>query len=133
MIKKLFIIILAWLPVFALAQHIPVYTNGSGGTVTQTGNKSTAVTLNKMCGQITMNGAALAAGAEVSFTVNNSFVTTSDAVVVSIQSVGTVGSYLVSVSAVNSGSFSVTLSNASTGSLSQALKLNYIIIKGSTQ
>ena len=30
----------------------------AGGSVTQTSNKSTAVTLNKQCGEITMNGAA---------------------------------------------------------------------------
>ena len=35
----------------------------TGGTVTQASNKSTGVTLNAESGQITMNGAALGAGA----------------------------------------------------------------------
>ena len=51
----------------------------TGGTVTQATNKSTAVTLNAESGQITMNNAALAAAAEVSFTVNNDKVAATDA------------------------------------------------------
>src|SRR5882672_9299987 len=35
------------------------YATGAGGAVTQATDKSTAVTLNKICGAITMNGAAL--------------------------------------------------------------------------
>lgn len=105
------------------------YSSGAGSTVTQQTNKSTGVTINKTCGQITMNGAALAAGAEVAFTVTNSTVAATDVVIVNIQSVGTAGSYLVSVGAVSNGSFSVTVSNASAGSLSQAIVLNFAVIK----
>ena len=47
------------------------YGPGSGGTVTQPTSKSTAVTLNKPSGQITMHGASLAAGAAVEFSLNN--------------------------------------------------------------
>ena len=36
----------------------------TGGTVTQATNKTTGVTLNAASGQITMNGASLAGGAE---------------------------------------------------------------------
>lgn len=39
------------------------YQTGSGGTVTQATSKSTAVTLNKLSGRITLNAEALAAGA----------------------------------------------------------------------
>jgi hypothetical protein len=106
------------------------FATGSGGTVVQLTNKTTAVTLNKISGRITMNGAALAAGAEVSFTVNNNLVAATDVPVVSVQSVGTAGSYLVSVGSVSSGAFTITVSNASAASLSQAVVLNYIIIKG---
>jgi hypothetical protein len=107
------------------------YGAGFGGAVTQNTNKTTAVTLNKISGRITMANSALAAGAEVSFTVNNSLVTATDVPVVAIQSVGTAGSYLASVGSVSNGSFTITISNASAGSLSQALVLNYVIIKGS--
>lgn len=107
----------------------PAFATGDGGTVTQTGNKSAGVTINKRCGQITMAGSALAAGAEVSFVVTNNTVAATDVPVVCVQSVGTAGAYLVSVGAVSAGSFAITVSNASAGSLSQAIVLNFAVIK----
>lgn len=116
-------------------QSTPIFTSalgygtGAGGTVTQATNKSTGVTINKICGRITMNGAALAAAAEVSFTVTNSTVSSTDVVFVNVQSVGTAGAYFLSVGAVANGSFSVTVGNASAGSLSQAIVINFVVIK----
>lgn len=107
------------------------YGTGAGGTVTQTGNKSTAVTINKQSGRITMVNSALAAAAEVSFTVNNSTVAATDVIIVNIQSVGTAGAYFVTVGSVSNGAFTITVGNASAGSLSQALVLNFAVIKGS--
>ena len=46
------------------------YGPGAGGSVTQLTSKSTAVTLNAMCGQIATHNAALAAGATVQFSFN---------------------------------------------------------------
>lgn len=106
------------------------YASGVGGTVTQATNKSTGVTLNKQCGQITMNGAALAAAAEVAFTLTNNTIASTDVVIVNVQSVGTAGAYFVTVGAVGNGSCSITVGNASTGSLSQAIVLNFCILKG---
>lgn len=108
------------------------YTTGAGGTVTQATSKATGVTLNKACGRITMHNAALAAGAEVAFTLTNSTIAATDVVVVNVQSVGTAGAYLVGVGAVSAGSCSITVSNCSTGSLSQAIVLNFVVIKGVT-
>ncbi len=108
------------------------FGTGAGGTVVQATSKATGVTLNKSSGQITMNGAALAAGAEVSFVVTNSLVEATDVVIVNIASVGTVGSYAAVVSAVAAGSFTITLTNLSGGSLSQALVLNFAVIKGAS-
>jgi hypothetical protein len=102
-----------------------------GGAVTQATNKSTAVTLNKMCGTVTMNGAALAAAAEVAHTVNNSLVLAGDVVVVSIRSGATAGAYVITVDAVANGSFRVALGNQSAGSLSEAVVYNYAIIRAS--
>lgn len=102
---------------------------GNGGTVTQLTNKSTSVTINTRHGQITMVNSALSAAAEVSFTVNNNQVTATDIPHVCIKSVGTVGSYLPSVTAVGNGSFSITISNVSAGSLSQALVISFYIFK----
>lgn len=105
------------------------YATGAGGAVTQATSKSTGVTLNTVCGQITMNGAALAAAAEVTFVVTNSVVAAGDVVVVNHSSGGTSGSYLCGISAVGAGTFSITVSNVSAGSLSEAIVLSYAIIK----
>lgn len=109
------------------------YAVTSGGSVTQATSKSTAVTLNKICGRITMSNAALTAGSEVAFTVNNNLVAATDVIIVNVQSVGTANAYLVSVGAVSSNSFSITVSNASAGSLSQAVVLNFFVLKSTNQ
>lgn len=105
----------------------------SGGTVTQTGNKGNSVTINKLCGQITTTNAALAAAAEVKFTVTNSTVSANDVPFVAIKSGGTSGSYTINVGAVADGSFDIVIGNVSTGSLSQALVINFIILKSLIQ
>jgi len=46
------------------------YTAAAQGTVTQATNKSTAVTLNKSAGTITMNNASLATATNATFTLN---------------------------------------------------------------
>lgn len=103
---------------------------GVGGTVTQATSKSTGVTLNKISGQITMNNAALASGAKVSFTVTDSSVTAIDTVVVSVNG-GTANAYRASTS-VASGSFNVTLENISGGSLSESPVINFATLKVAT-
>jgi hypothetical protein len=106
------------------------YATGAGGAVTQATSKATGVTLNKACGQITTATDALAAGAEVTFIVTNSAVAATDAIVANHASGGTVGAYSVSVSAVAAGSFRITITNLSGGSLSEALVINFAVIKG---
>lgn len=106
------------------------YGTGAGGTVTQATSKSTGVTLNKLCGAITMNGAALSNGAEVGFTVTNSLVRANDVPVVAIKSGATADSYQVTVDAVADGSFRISVSNCSSGSLSEAIVLSYVIVRG---
>ena len=107
---------------------------GDAGSVTQSTNKSTAVTSNGRSGRIVMNGAALAGQAYVTFTVNNSYIkNVSDVPIVTIQSpVTTPNNYLVSVSGVAVGSFNITLYNADSGvgsAHSDAVVLNYAIIR----
>ena len=104
----------------------------TGGTVTQATDKSTGVTLNTESGQITMNNAALAAAAEVSFTVTNSKIAATDVVVVNHGSAGTAGSYLVNANTIAAGSFAVTVSNVSAGSLSEAIVINFVALKGAS-
>ena len=104
----------------------------TGGTVTQATNKGTAVTLNTESGQVTMNAAALADGAEVTFQVNNDRVAATDVPYACHGSAGTAGAYTVNVSAVAAGSFKVTVGNLSGGSLSQAIVLNFVLLKGAS-
>ena len=101
----------------------------SGGAVTQATNKSTGVTLNTASGQITMNGAALLDDTNVNFTVTNSVVAATDVVIVNVASVGTAGAYTVQTTAVAAGSFGISVKNVSGGSLSQAIVLNFAVIK----
>jgi len=105
------------------------YATGAGGTVTQGTDKTTAVTLNKTCGTITMHAAELAAGAEVGFTLTNSTIAATDVVVVCIKGVATVSSYQISVDGVATGSCHITLANLSVGALAEAITLNFAVIK----
>ena len=106
------------------------YGTGAGGTVTQATSKSTGVTLRHVCGQITMNNAALAALTAVSFTLTNTNIATTDVVVVNIASGGTVGDYMVTVNSVGSGSCQITVYNITAATpLSEALVLNFAVIK----
>ena len=107
------------------------YTTGSGGSVTQATSKTTAVTLNKPCGTITMHGAALAAGASVYFTVNNTLVDVTDVVLLS----GIWGfspNYRIEIYGMGGDGFHVRVTNISAGSLSEALAFNFAVIKGSS-
>lgn len=106
------------------------FTSGFGGSVTQLTDKSTAVTIDKLCGQIVTHNASLAAGAEVSFTVNNAFVEAGDIPVIAIASGATTDTYVHSVQAVAAGSFQILLSNVSTTNRATAITFNFAIIKG---
>ena len=106
------------------------YATGAGGVVTQLTDKSTAVTLNAICGTITMDAATLAHQTPVAFTLTNSAIAATDVVTVSVKSGGTAGAYLVSAGAVAAGSCSITLFNCQTaGNLSEAVVLSFAVIK----
>jgi hypothetical protein len=108
------------------------YGTGAGGTVTQTANKSTAVTLNKACGQITMNNAALAAGATVLFQVTNSLALSSSIVVVNANANPAGEFYSVWCSHSFAGGFFVGIRNITAVPLSDALVLNFALLTGAT-
>lgn len=108
------------------------YTTGAGGSVTQATNKSTGVTLNTPCGRITMNNAALAAGAEVAFTVTNARVGATDLVLAVISGAATAAAYNLQVDAIAAGSFRLSLGNMSTGSLSEAVEIQFAVINSVT-
>jgi hypothetical protein len=104
------------------------YTAAAQGTVTQATNKSTAVTLNKSAGQITMNNAQLNATTNVTFTLNNSTVSAKDVVVLSVASGATAGAYNCWVSGKGTGTVTITVRNISGGNLSEAVVINFAVI-----
>jgi len=107
------------------------YGTGSGGTVTQLTSKSTAVTLNKPCGQIIMNNASLAAGASAAFLVVNNKVSPDDCINLMLQSGYANGQYYQLWTATSaSGSFYIVVKNISTGALSEPVVINFSITKG---
>lgn len=108
------------------------YATGAGGTVTQATSKATGVTLNKVVGKITMHNAALAAGAEVSFSLTNSTIVLGDAVYVHHSGLGTAGAYFAQCTAVSGGGCTITVTNLSGGSLSEAIELTFFVLKGVT-
>lgn len=101
-----------------------------GGAVTQATSKTTGVTLNAPCGKITMNNAALADATTVSFTLTNSFVEAGDVVALSFTT-GITGSYYIPwVSGIAAGSCSINIRNISGSSQSDAIPINFVVIKG---
>lgn len=105
------------------------YATGAGGSVTQLTSKSTGVTLNKQSGQITMDGAALAASTTVSFTLTNSILQSTDVLILNHAGTGTAGAYLLNAQVVG-GSASINVRNVTLGSLSEAIVIAFIIIAG---
>ena len=104
------------------------YATGAGGTVSQITSKSTGVTLNTITGIITMNNAALAADTTVAFTLTDSAIAATDAVVVLHESGGTIGAYSFGSTAA-SGSVVISVHNNTPGSLSDAVVLRFVVVK----
>jgi predicted ThiF/HesA family dinucleotide-utilizing enzyme len=105
------------------------YSTAAQGSVTQLTDKSTAVTLNKSAGRITMNNASLATATNATFTLNNSLISANDCVILTISGGQTTpGSYNVFANSLSAGSVSITLRNISGGTLSEAVIINFAII-----
>jgi len=105
------------------------YGTGSGGTVTQGTSRTTAVTINKPTGAITM---FTAAGSLTwsQFTVNNSLVAATDTIIVN-QKAGAANFYVYQILAITAGSFNIGFASVS-GVSSDGPVLNFAIIKGVT-
>lgn len=106
------------------------YSAGSGGAVTQLTNKTTGVTLDKSNGKITMEATtAIGAGASAIFTLTNSFIAVTDAVIANIATGGTANAYAIDVLTVAVGSVGLRVTNITAGSLSEAVVVSFAIIK----
>jgi len=106
------------------------YAAGAQGTVTQATDKGTGVTLNKSAGRITMNNAALAGNTAVTFTLTNSLISANDVVILNISGGATAAAYTTYVTSMTTGSAVLTLRNLTSGSLSEAVIINFAIIHG---
>ena len=114
---------------YILADEQIGYTAAGQGTVTQATSKSTGVTLNKPAGRITMDAASLATATNATFTLNNSFISANDTVILTISGgQATAGSYNVFANSLGTGTVSITLRNISGGTLSEAIVVNFAII-----
>jgi len=105
------------------------YGFGAGGAVTQLTSRTTGVTLNNVCGAITLFSAAGSATA-TSFTVTNSTVAATDLIEVGEKS-GT-NLYVVVVTAVAAGSFQITFFTTG-GTATDAPVFTFAVVKSVTQ
>ncbi len=109
------------------------YGAGSGGTVTQSTDRTTGVTINKVSGKIVTASNSLAALAAATFVVTNSAVAATDVIVLNKSSGWINEKTDVRTLSVSAGSFSITVQDldavtAETGTGS----INFVVIKGST-
>ena len=104
------------------------YATGAGGTVTQLTSKATGATLNKISGEITLNAAALAAAAIVSFTLTNSTIAATDVLILNHVTTGTRGGYGLNAQCA-AGSAVIYVRNNTAGSLSEAIVIRFVVIK----
>ena len=109
------------------------YGTGAGGTVTQLTSKSTQVVLNKPTGRITMNNAALGAGATVAFILYNGLIGPSDTITLSIPNLvgNDIFNYRVTYNLYNGGAL-IFVTNVSSSILSEAISINFNLHKGAT-
>ena len=121
--------------VITAANHGIIHT--ATGTVVQSTNHSTAVTLNATSGKITLAAVALAATTNAEFTFTNSALNTTSVVLVSMEDNNTTDNaqLAVSVHSIADGSCKVNLVNPhSSGATSTtASKVHFVIINASQQ
>ena len=103
------------------------YATGAGGTVTQDTSITTAVTINKICGEIITFSTALSAGVHYSFLVNNSAFGVTDTVSFSMSYASGGAAVIPTATLVAAGSFYVTLYCTLAGTVSY--NLNFTIHK----
>jgi len=107
------------------------YGAGNGGTVTQLTSITTAVTLNAICGVITCVSNDYASNQVDTFTLNNTFISPTDIIIVSFQDGHP--NLTVSASDVNTQDAQITIKNGTnTAANGVTCKINFAVIKTST-
>lgn len=106
------------------------YATGAGGTVTQLVAKTSGVTLNALTGTITLANSALAGFTASSFTWTNSALGSHDVIAANIiSSAVNPGVYGLQFQA-NASSATVWVANNSSGSLTEAPIIQFVVLKG---
>jgi hypothetical protein len=100
----------------------------AGNAVAQATSKSTGVVLNERSGEITMNNAALGAGAIVSFALSSDKISGGDQLILNHQSGGTPGSYSLNARCAAQGA-TIDVHNNTGGSLSEAIVIRFATFK----
>jgi hypothetical protein len=101
------------------------YATGAGGTQTQATSRTTTVTLDKICGAITLFSAAGSA-TYTSFTLSNSTIAATDTIILNQKS-GT-DKYILLVTAVAAGSCQITFATTGGTTVEQPV-FNFSVIK----
>ena len=110
------------------------YGTGAGGTVTQLTSRTTGVTLNKICGQITLFAAGITGHEADEFVLTNSTIGADDTVLVCVKS-GAAGAtrkyYHTQVVEVSAGSCIISVGNIDNNAISsESPVLSFAVIKG---
>ena len=111
------------------AISFPGSVSFNGGSVTQTTSNTTAVTLNAKAGTVTMLNAVTAAGQ--SFTLNNSFISTTSKVLAfctNTRCLVSLGVVVVIVGAPAAGSVSITAAGDGTNGTINAPIIQFIVV-----
>jgi hypothetical protein len=105
------------------------FVSNAGSIVTQGTSKANIVSMNKVCGQIVTHNAALSANTSVGFRFYNEFISSTDILIVNIGANATQASYRVQVENMTANLANIRLYNIGGGTLSEAITLNYALIK----
>jgi hypothetical protein len=103
----------------------------AGSTVTQTGGRTSAVTISYVSGAITLFSSTTAAGQTTSFTVNNTTVVGTDIIATSVKG-GTSGVYFVTVTGVANSVFTINVYTPTAVGSAEAPTINFAVIKGTS-
>jgi hypothetical protein len=103
------------------------YVTGVGGAVTQATSRTTGVTLNKVCGQVTLFSAAGTATWQT-FTVTNSNVAATD--VIRLNQASGTDKYMLHVTKVQAGSFDISFATTG-GTTTEQPVFNFSVMKAS--
>ena len=108
------------------------YMAGAGVNAVQGAGsgKATTVTGHGACGQITMDGASLAANTAVSFTFTNNQISSSlDCIYFWHRATGTFGAYNIAARCTAASTAVITIRNLTAGALAEGISIGFVIIR----